>query len=123
MIVIPDVEEDPNEMNIKTVSQPPPMVNKIQNLSELHQSDKQYMLPQTVRVISKKNITICQGWRHWFGNFDINFKTNGGCIENDLKLGFKRQILILDSWKGWKLGVPEVEERNLRNGIKTVKSN
>jgi hypothetical protein len=61
MIVIPDVEEDPNEMNIKTVSQPPPMVNKIQNLSELHQSDKQYMLPQTVRVISKKNITICQG--------------------------------------------------------------
>lgn len=48
MIVIPDIEDDPNEVNIKAVSQPPQMMGKIQNLSEINQSSKQYSLPQTV---------------------------------------------------------------------------
>ena len=62
--MIPDVEEDPNEVNTKTVSQPPQMINKIQNLSELHQSDRQYMLPQTVRTYNlykKYFVLIFQG--------------------------------------------------------------
>ena len=57
--MIPDVEEDPNEVNTKTVSQPPQMINKIQNLSELHQSDRQYMLPQTVRTYNLYKEIFC----------------------------------------------------------------
>ncbi len=48
MIVIPDAEEDPNEVNNNKVSQPPQMMGKITNLSELNQSERQYLLPQTV---------------------------------------------------------------------------
>lgn len=49
--MIPDVEDDPNETNIKAISQPPQMIGKIQNLSEINQTSKHNSLPQNVKIL------------------------------------------------------------------------
>ena len=51
LIVIPDLEEDPNEISSKMISQPPQAGGKIQNLIEINQMEKQYTLPQPVSQI------------------------------------------------------------------------